>query len=62
MTTEEYIQGVISGDIVTGELARLAVERHVADLGRQIESGVHYDRRQADRAVRFIERLRHTKG
>lgn len=59
---EEYIQGVISGDIVTGELARLAVERHVADMGRQIESGVHYDRRQADRAVRFIERLRHTKG
>lgn len=62
MTTEEYIAGVSHGNIVTGELIRLAVERHRRDLGRQLESGLHYDSRAAARAVRFIEALPHTKG
>ncbi|MBP5172784.1 MAG: terminase large subunit [Bacteroidales bacterium] len=62
MTDEQYISGVMDGSIVSGELIRLAVERHIADLGRQMETGLTYDTRAAARAVKFIERLRHTKG
>ena len=62
MTSEEYIDGVLSGRIVTGNLMRKAVERHISDLGRQLETGLRYDKQAGQRAVRFIERLKHTKG
>lgn len=62
MTSEEYIDGVLSGRIVTGDLMRKAVERHISDLGRQLETGLRYDKQAGQRAVRFIERLKHTKG
>lgn len=62
MTSKEYIDGVMSGRIKEGKLMRLAVERHVADLGRQMETGLTFDERAGQRVVRFIERLKHTKG
>lgn len=62
MTSEEYIDGVLTGRIVTGDLMRKAVERHISDLGRQLETGLRYDKQAGQRAVRFIERLKHTKG
>ncbi len=62
MTSKEYIDGVMSGRIKEGKLMRLAVERHVADLGRQMETGLTFDERAGQRAVKFIERLKHTKG
>lgn len=62
MTSEEYIDGVLSGRIVVGSLMRKAVERHVADLGRQFDTGLRFDKAAGQRAVRFIERLKHTKG
>ena len=62
MTMQEYIDGVLSGKIVVGELMRLAVERHVRDLGQQLDTGLVFDERAGNRAVRFIEHLKHTKG
>ena len=62
MTMQEYIDGVLSGKIVVGELMRLAVERHVRDLGQQLDTGLVFDERAGNRAVRFIEHLTHTKG
>ena len=62
MTMQQYIDGVLSGKIVAGELIRLAVERHVRDLGRQLDTGIHWDERAGNRAVRFIEHLKQTKG
>lgn len=62
MTSEEYIDGVLNGQIVVGSLMRKAVERHVSDLGRQFETGMYFDKAAGQRAVKFIERLKHTKG
>jgi len=57
----DYISGVLSGEIVTGKLARLAVERHVADLERK-RFPYHFDEKEAERAVKFAELCRHWKG
>ena len=56
----QYIEDVISGRQVTGELTRLAVERHIKDA----EKSWHYqfDEQLAGRAVRFFELLHHWKG
>lgn len=62
MTMQQYIDGVLSGKIVVGELMRLSVERHVRDLGQQLDTGFRFDERAGSRAIRFIEHLRHTKG
>lgn len=62
MTIRDYVDGVLSGRIVTGELVRLACERHMRDLGQQLETGIRWDEAAAQRAIRFMERLNQTKG
>jgi len=45
-----------------GELLRLARKRHYNDLLHGHERGLWYDEESANKAVKFIEALKHTKG
>lgn len=59
MRASEYARRVVDGEIPAGEYLRLACTRHFADL----EAGVwEFDEALAEKAVRFIEMLPHTKG
>lgn len=60
---QEYIDGVLSGDIITGRLVRLAVQRHVQDLEHAWERGFKFDRDIATRACAFFPAVcRHSLG
>ena len=57
-----YAEGVVAGEIVAGQLVRLACERHLADIETAGLRGLAWDDDAADHAIRFIEQLRHSKG
>lgn len=61
---EEYVGDVLAGRIVTGELVRLAAERHVRDLERQSSPDFPYywDPDEANRRLEECPLLRHVKG
>lgn len=62
---ESYIYGVLSGEIVTGELSRLAVERHAKDLARigDQDFPYHFNARHGEVACDFFPlMLRHSIG
>ena len=59
---ELYAEQVRSGEILVCEYVRLAVERYYADLDRALDKGWYFDKKAAMRAIRFIEKLKHTKG
>lgn len=59
---ELYAEQVRSGEILVCEYVRLAVERYYADLDRAFDKGRYFDKKAAMRAIRFIEKLKHTKG
>ena len=59
---ERYIRDVMSGKIVVGKWVKTAVERHVRDLEHGGARGLFFDRKAADRAIRFFGLLRHSKG
>lgn len=63
-TAEAYIQDVLAGRQVTGQLVRQAVQRHVEDLKRvgSPEFPYHFDEVQARRVIDFKQQLRHIKG
>lgn len=59
-----YAYQITSGEIPAGRYVRLACERFLKDLERQESEDwpYRYDPERADRAVRFIELMPHTKG
>lgn len=60
-----YIDGVLSGDIVVGELVRAAVQRHVNDLAKQSTKSFpyHFDANAAEAACLYFPTcLRHSIG
>ena len=61
---QRYIDNVLSGKEVVCELTRLAVLRHINDLGRQEvpEFDYQFSEKQAARALTFFRLLRHTSG
>jgi len=59
---EKYIDGVVSGQIVCGELVRLACQRHKRDLQEGHLRGLRFDRARAQRVIDFFAFLRHSKG
>ena len=59
-TYRQYIDDVLHGRVVTGELARLAVERHVNDLSHL--KGYTFDEAEGQRWIRFAHLCRHWKG
>ena len=61
----EYVSGVVEGEIVVGRYVRLSVERHLADLERQNTDEFPYafDEHAASQAIgAFPALFRHTIG
>ena len=61
-TVERYIEGVLNGKVVAGELTRLAVKRHLLDLENGKQRGLWFDQAKAERAIEFFGYLKHSKG
>lgn len=61
---DKYIEQVTSGEMVVGEMVKLAVQRHLNDLKRQNtpEFPYYFDREQADRVIAFMGKLKLTGG
>jgi phage terminase large subunit-like protein len=58
----DYIEGVLSGEIVTSQRVRDAVARHVADLEKE-DSLFYFDRKQAESVCTFFPLLiKHSIG
>lgn len=59
---EEYIDKVISGEIVACRWVRLMCERHRADLAEGAGRGLWFDQNAAQHVLDFFSFLRHSKG
>jgi len=57
-----YIDGVLDGTVIAGELVRLAVQRHVDDLREGPSRGLRFDSENAESAIEFFSYLKHSKG
>lgn len=58
-----YAKAVLTGEIVTGRLVKLACARHVRDLDEGPKRGLHFSADDADHAIGFFpEFLRHNEG
>lgn len=64
MSYLNYIEDVLSGDIITGEFLKLAINRHLSDLKRQNTEGFPYyfDEKEGQRYIDFAHLCRHWKG
>jgi phage terminase large subunit-like protein len=51
---EKYIDGVLSGKILTSKLVRLQIERHCRDLKEGRKRGLKFDREAAERVIYFF--------
>ncbi|PCJ75534.1 MAG: terminase [Rhodobacteraceae bacterium] len=60
--TSQYAVKVVEGDIVTGELVRLACERHLMDLETGADRGLYFDCQAASRVLNFSKMICHTTG
>ena len=59
---EQYAEDVRSGKIVACHWVKQAVKRYYRDLDQALDKGWVFSRQHAERAINFIERLRHVKG
>lgn len=59
---EQYAADVRSGKIIACHWVRQAVERYYRDLDQGLDKGWYFSRKHAERAISFIEKLRHVKG
>ena len=59
---EQYAEDVRSGKQIACHWVRQAVERYYKDLDNAIEKGWYFDRQAAERAINFVERLKHVVG
>lgn len=59
---EQYAADVRSGKQIACHWVRQAVERYYNDLDNAIDKGLYFDRQAAERAINFVEKLRHVKG
>src|SRR5690349_12736983 len=60
--TTDYAAKVVSGEIVAGNLVRLACQRHLDDLVNGDNRGIRFDQATAARVFRFFSFLRHSEG
>ena len=63
-TYNQYIKQVLSGEIITCELIKLAVKRHVSDLKKQKTKNFPYyfDEKIGQRYINFAQLCKHWKG
>ncbi len=61
---QDYIDGVLSKEIIVCKNIHLAVKRHVDDLEKSNSDDFPYylDNKEAERPIVFIQNLKHTKG
>ena len=59
---EQYAEDVRSGKIIACHWVKKAVERYYNDLDQALDKGWVFSRQHAERAINFIEKLRHVKG
>ena len=59
---EQYAEDVQNSRVITCEYVQLAVKRYFNDLLTALDKGWYFDRKSAQRAIGFIEKLKHTKG
>ena len=57
-----YALGVLEGDIVAGDLVRMACERHLMDLETGADRGLFFDCQAASRIINWASMLQHTTG
>ena len=60
--TTAYARAVVSGEIMTGRLARLACDRHLDDLRGGAARGLRFDCEAAAHAIEFFSFLRLIEG
>lgn len=60
----QYVAGVISGDILACKWIRLACERHVKDLekAKTKDWPYRFDETKAERICKYLNLLPHVKG
>lgn len=60
----EYAEKVLSGEIIAGELVKLACQRHINDLekSKYVAFPYYFDSYAADHAIDFYNYLKHSKG
>jgi len=58
----QYGRDVLTGKVVTGELVRLAVQRHDRDLKEASSRGLFFCEESAIRALKIFDYLKHSKG
>ena len=59
---EAYIDDVLSGRLVAGELVRAACQRHLDDLKHAKKKGLRFDEEKASRAIDLARLLTHSQG
>ena len=59
---EQYAQQVLGGEVLVCEYVTLAIKRYYNDMENALDKGWYFDRKAAQRAISFIEKLKHTKG
>lgn len=59
---DQYIQGVLSGEVVACKWVKLAVERHLRDLECGPQRGLYFDEDAAQHILDFFRFLKHSKG
>lgn len=59
---EQYAEDVRSGKQIACHWVQQAVERYYRDLDNAVEKGWYFDRQAAERAINFVEKLKHVKG
>jgi len=57
-----YAESVLSGDVLTGKLVKLACQRHLDDLEHGEERGLCFDEKAAEGAIGFFRLLKQSKG
>ena len=64
MIYKRYIDNILSGRIVSGEFIRFAIDRHVADLQRQMTDDFPYyfNEKEGERWIKFAHLCHHWKG
>ena len=60
-SAKKYAKDALAGKVAAGKYVRLACQRFVDDLKRK-DWPYRYDAEKADRAVKFMQLMPHTKG
>lgn len=58
----QYALSVVEGDVIAGDLVRMACERHLMDLETAGDRGFYFDCQAADMICNFAGLLHHTQG